>query len=113
VIVQPSHLAEELLPFSCDVERRRGGFRVVPRGDVDTVNAPTVQRRLTELMEAGVVAIVLDLARTTFMDSRGLQVLLTAHEAAGRAGVRLTIAAPPPAVQRLFEVACVGDRLAA
>ena len=49
--------------------------------------------------------------RVEFLDSTGLQTLLTAHAQAQHDNWELTIIPGPPAVQRLFEISCTIDRL--
>ena len=98
-------------PFRCDVEPERGSVRVVPCGELDMVTAPELERRLRDLRDSGFEHVVLDLRAVRFMDSTGLRVVMCEDAAARAAGRRLTLVAGPPAVQRIFEIACVLDRL--
>lgn len=45
-------------------------------GEVDVYTAPKLRDRLTELLEAGTRALVIDLGRVEFLDSTGLGVLV-------------------------------------
>lgn len=102
---------DDWLPFRCDVEPERGCVRVTPHGELDLATTPEVERRLRELRESGFDHVVFDLRELVFMDSTGLRLVMR-EDAAARADGRTFVVVPgPPAVQRIFEVACVDDRL--
>jgi anti-sigma B factor antagonist len=102
---------EEWRPFRCDVEAEHGHVRVRPHGELDLATAPDVERRLRELRESGFDRIVFDLRELSFMDSSGLRLLMREQAAAEADGSTFELIAGGPAVQRLFEVACVLDQL--
>jgi anti-anti-sigma factor len=78
---------------------------VVVEGEVDFGTSPELRQTLTPLEGK----VVVDLCETTFMDSSGLQVLLTATADPNR---RLHIACQPTGpVRGLLTVAGVGDWL--
>ena len=54
---------------------------------------------------------VLDLEAVEFIDSSGLQTILTAHAASQRDGFGLTMLPGPPPVMKVFELAGLDDRL--
>jgi anti-anti-sigma factor len=51
--------------------------------------------------------VVLDIALLTFMDSTGLGIFISEHERLQAHGHKLTIYAPTPSVQRIFEITAV------
>ena len=106
-----SYRTDEWRPFRCDAEPGRGRVRVIPHGELDLATAPDVERRLRELRESGFDRIVLDLRELAFMDSTGLRLVMREHAAAQADGREFALVAGSPAVQRIFEVACVQDRL--
>ncbi len=55
--------------------------------------------------------IVLDLSKLTFLDSTGLRCLVTADRRAREAGRRVVIVRGPDAVQRVFEITRLDERL--
>lgn len=67
------------------------------RGEVDIYTAPRLKERLVELLDAGVKAVVVDLAEVTFIDSTALGVLIGGvrrlHEVDGR--MALVVATRP------------------
>jgi anti-sigma B factor antagonist len=98
-------------PFRCDVAPERDAVRVVPCGELDIATTPQLERQLRELHEAGFRRIVLDLRGLRFMDSTGLRLIMGQDALARADGHAFTLVAGPPAVQRIFELACVLDRL--
>jgi anti-anti-sigma factor len=75
------------------------------RGDVDQSNADRVSATLEQALAAGVRAVVLDLCGVTFMDSRGLWVLIRARRAFSRHSVALALGCSPMGrVGRLLEI---------
>jgi anti-anti-sigma factor len=98
-------------PFRCEVQAERGRVRVTLHGELDLATAPEVERRLRELRESGFDHVVLDLRELAFMDSTGLRVVMREDAAARADGRTFALIAGPPAVQRIFEVACAVDGL--
>ena len=54
---------------------------------------------------------MLDLSKLTFLDSTGLRCLVTADERAREAGRRVVIVRGPDAVQRVFTITRLEERL--
>jgi anti-sigma B factor antagonist len=89
----------------------RGWIRVRPYGELDLASVGELDAKLRELRETGFDQIELDLAGLTFMDSTGLRLVLEWDGEARRDGMSLRLLAGPPAVQRVFEMTGVADRL--
>jgi anti-anti-sigma regulatory factor/ketosteroid isomerase-like protein len=92
------------LLFGVAVTQLEGDARVVPLGELDLLNVGG----LTEAVEIAALAepdrIVLDLARTSFIDAKGVGAVLDlAHRFAGR----LAVLPAPPEIQRVFSLAQV------
>ena len=98
-------------PFRCDVEPMRGWIRVQPHGELDLASVEQLDSKLRELRETGFDQIELDLSSLTFIDSTGLRLVLAWDGVAERDGMRLRLLPGPPAVQRVFEVTGVAERL--
>ena len=80
-----------------------GSVRVVVlRGELDLAAAPQLRARIDET-ESG-TALVLDLARTTFIDSAVLKELLRARAELAARDVRLVLAGVAPPVRRLLDL---------
>ena len=60
---------------------------------------------------AGPKIVLLDLSKLTFLDSTGLRCVVRADERAREEGRRLVVVKGPEAVQRVFEITRLQERL--
>ncbi|NRQ33697.1 STAS domain-containing protein [Nonomuraea sp. NN258] len=95
-MVSPLRLTSENLP---------GGLLVRVAGEVDLTNAARLEAYLDQARRRQGEPLVLDLSGLTFLDHRGLNVLLRAHVHAERHGGGLHLAALRAMPARLLEVA--------
>jgi anti-sigma B factor antagonist len=102
---------EDWRPFRCVVDVEPGRARVMPHGELDLATVPDVAERLRELRESGVDHVVLDLRELVFMDSTGLRLVMSEDAAARADGRTFEVVRGGPAVQRIFELACMAERL--
>ena len=91
-------------PFHCDVQPDRDRVIVRLSGDFDLFAAPAVVDTITELLDVGFTRIVVDLRRLSFIDSTGLQSLLTMRARAHERGATFALVHGPHAVERIFEI---------
>jgi anti-anti-sigma factor len=98
-------------PFRCDVSPERDAARVSAVGALDMATAPLLATTIEELHEAGFKHLILDLSRLDFLDSSGLRLILETDAAARADGFSIELIPGPPAVQRVFEVTGMRDRL--
>jgi anti-sigma B factor antagonist len=98
-------------PFRCDVARDGDVVRITLEGELDIATSPAVEGVLREPCDDGIRRRVLDLSGLTFMDSSGLRTILSAQASSRRDGWALALVPGPPAVQRIFEITGVKDRL--
>jgi len=73
-------------------------------GEVDYAVASRFRQALVDLAEAGIVHLDLDLEGVSFIDSRGLSVLLHVRRRVLRQGGSLRVVALSPQVQRVLRV---------
>jgi anti-anti-sigma factor len=97
--------------FGVTLTEQAEGVIVRVVGEIDIVTAPVLQRHLASAIASGRPTIVIDLSETTFLDARGVGVLVAARKQVGRSGGRIVIRQPPPLVRRVLEVADQIDRL--
>jgi anti-anti-sigma factor len=88
-----------------------GNVRIRLTGELDISTADSLERRLAELEEAGPQTIVLDLSDLAFMDSTGLRLIVTADLRMRADRRRLRLVRGPEAVQRVFRLALLEERL--
>lgn len=78
-------------------------------GEIDLATAPELEAVLTEKVDGG--KTIIDLSEVGFIDSTGLRVLLTVHEAAESAGGQIVLITAEGPVTKLFEITGVQDLL--
>jgi anti-sigma B factor antagonist len=92
-------------------EDRNGLVHVALRGELDLSTVGKVQEELQRVEASSPRVVVLDLSKLTFLDSTGLRCLVTADERARDEGRRVVIVRGPEAVQRVFSITRLEDRL--
>ncbi|HLM65656.1 MAG TPA: STAS domain-containing protein [Acidimicrobiales bacterium] len=102
-------LAEEPR-FDVSVERLDGESVVVFRGELD-MSATDELSRSIEKVRSPDRPLIIDLAGTTFMDSSGVHVLLTAYRAQGRGPGSVVLRSPSHAVRYTLALTGVADAL--
>jgi anti-anti-sigma factor len=70
-----------------------------------------VQDELRRVEASAPDVVVVDLSKLTFLDSTGLRCLVTADERARDEGRRVVIVRGPEAVQRVFSITRLEERL--
>jgi len=80
-------------------------------GELDISSAPKVEDELARVEPGRPELIVLDLRNLAFMDSTGLRLLIAADTRARNAGRKLLIVKGPEAVQRVFRITRLEERL--
>jgi anti-sigma B factor antagonist len=92
-------------------ERREGQTRMALAGELDIASAPRFEEGLAEVEGDTPGVLVLDLRGVEFIDSTGLRAVIAADERARSAGRRLVIVRGPAAVERVFSVTQLDQRL--
>jgi anti-anti-sigma factor len=94
-----------------DTEDRDGLVRIALRGELDLSTVNKVEDELQSVEAREPRVLVLDLSRLSFLDSTGLRCLVTADQRAQEAGRRLVLVRGPEAVQRVFTITRLEERL--
>jgi anti-sigma B factor antagonist len=90
--------------FRVEIEPEREAVRVCPVGELDLGTVEPVRAAIEELMDAGFECVLLDLRRTTFLDSTGLRLAVDMQVRSSHDGWRFGLLEGPPAVQRAFDI---------
>ncbi len=99
-------------PFEIHSRVAAGVRRLTLAGELDLASAPGLTRCLDALQDAEDIPTEIDLAEVTFLDARGLRVLIQADDRLNRpGGLGLRLIRPSRAVRRMFELAGVSGRL--
>jgi anti-sigma B factor antagonist len=89
------------------VERFDGNSEIpviAVHGQADLNTAPALRDALTEAVDDGASALIVDLSDATFVDSMTLGVLLGAVKRLRPSGGRLAIVCTSPHIRRIFEI---------
>ena len=81
------------------------------RGELDLSTVGKVDDELQRWEAPNSRVLLLDLSKLTFLDSTGLRCVVRADERAREEGRRLVVVKGPEAVQRVFEITRLQDRL--
>jgi anti-sigma B factor antagonist len=102
---------EDETSLSCEVSPDRDAVRVRPIGSLDLATVSVLEQQLNQLRDAGFRRLIVDLGGLRFMDSTGLRLALSWHAAAQQDGFEIGFLPGPPAVQRVFEVTGMSERI--
>lgn len=82
-----------------------GDAVVALQGEIDLATAHILKRALDDAIEAGTTRVVVDLAQVGFLDSSGLDVILSAQQQLAAEGRFLRARAATGCVARLLDIA--------
>ena len=86
-----------------------GAHVICVSGEIHVSTAPQFSARLTEAIESGKTALVLDMTGVEFIDSTGLSVLLNGLRLVNQRDGGLAIVCTNPTVLRLFQITNLDD----
>jgi anti-sigma B factor antagonist len=92
-------------------EQHKGQTRMALVGELDIASAPRFEEGLARVEGDTPGTLVLDLRQVEFIDSTGLRAVIAADERARKAGRRLVVVRGPAAVERVFSVTQLDQRL--
>jgi anti-sigma B factor antagonist len=99
-------------PFGIDTVTDGDRVRLVLRGELDLLAAPSLRTALVEASHHDGAMIELDLSAVSFIDSTGISVILQAWQRANAEGGRVVLAAASPVVARVIEATGLTELLA-
>ena len=96
--------------FSIRTASDGDAFVVAPTGEIDLSTAPELGSSL-EAAPPATRHVVVDLTEVSFIDSSGINVLLTGQRRLAEGGVGFRVVAPAGPVRRVFELTRLVDAL--
>ncbi len=87
-----------------------GVATIAVAGEVDLYTAPALKQAISTLIDQGARSLLVDLSRTTFIDSTTLGVLMGTVKRLRPAGGELAIACSDPNVRKIFAITLL-DRI--
>src|SRR5688500_17046571 len=97
--------------LSVSVEASRDRFVISVAGEIDAATVGALQAAIEAVDGSDCTSIVVDLARVSFMDCRGLNALLIGRRELARRIIELHVRNAQPQARRLFEIALDGEPL--
>jgi anti-sigma B factor antagonist len=86
------------------------GIVIAVRGEIDLATAGVIERELIHV-EKSHDLVVLDLSETSFMDSTGIHMIVSASHRLRGHGARLVLVPGPPQIRRLLELTGVAEHV--
>src|ERR1700722_9986214 len=93
------------------VTRSDDRYTLLLTGELDLASAPAIEQLLPELCADGADEIVLDLSQLAFIDSTGLRTILTGMAICEKHICHFWLIPGTSAVQRVFELTGLGEKL--
>jgi anti-anti-sigma factor len=100
-----------MYPLDVAVSTRGQRVRLTLVGELDLEATATVEAAVRDALAQAPKLLSIDLRDVAFIDSTGLRTLITVHDWARRAGLRMEIVRGPEPVQRVLDITGMTDRL--
>ena len=88
-----------------------GLVRLALRGELDLSTVSKVEEELRRAEASEPSLLLLDLSELNFLDSTGLRLIVTTDQRAREEGRRVAVVKGPDAVQRVFSITRLDERL--
>jgi anti-sigma B factor antagonist len=95
--------SRKAVPFRCDVVYAGDHAVVAARGELDLATAPAVLREIRASLALPISGVTIDLGYVTFVDSSGVQALVTARNNAIEHGIGFRLDSVPRQARRVLE----------
>lgn len=93
-----------MLNLTVDVKENKNEYFIQLKGEIDVYTAPELKKQLLPLTEKEGVKIQIDLLHTTYLDSTGLGVFISAYKTTQQNNSELELIHVNERVLRLFKV---------
>jgi anti-anti-sigma factor len=97
-------------PFSIGSEQVGETTRVIVTGELDLATSPALKERLDSLQSSATGEVIVDLREVTFIDSRGIAVLVHAAQRCEQDGHEFSLSPVTGQVRRVLECTSLLDR---
>ena len=94
-----------------ETSEEEGLVRLALRGELDLSTVSKVEAELRRAEASEPSLLVLDLSELNFLDSTGLRLIVTTDQRARESGRRVAVVKGPDAVQRVFAITRLDERL--
>ena len=91
--------------FSVNVNERREGFFVLqPIGSINTITSLILQNEVEQIYESKPEIIMFDIKQISYINSKGLHVILKVHQAMKSRGGRVVLINLQPHIREVFDI---------
>ena len=91
--------------LSVYVREKGGGFFIIqPIGSINTITSPILQNELDQIYESKSEIIMFDMKQVSYINSKGLHVILKAHQAMKSRGGRIALVNLQPHIKKVFDI---------
>lgn len=99
------------VPLSIETTGFGDHVQIHLHGDLDVATAPVVLEHVEALFETGITVLILDASELTFVDSKGLSLILNLHKQSAAGNSTLLLRGVGPQLAQLLRVAGLTDFL--
>jgi len=85
-------------------EKREGFFIIHPIGSINTITSPILQNKVEQIYESKPEIIMFDMKQVSYINSKGLHVILKAHQAMKSRGGRIILMDFQPHIKKVFDI---------
>ena len=72
-------------------KKRKGFFAIQPVGSINTITSPILQNEAKKIIESKPEIILFDMKQVSYINSKGLRVILKVHQAMKSRGSRIVL----------------------
>ena len=85
-------------------ERREGFFVLQPIGSINTITSLILQNEVEQIIESKPEIIMFDMTQVNYINSKGLWVIIKAHQAMKSRGGRFVLMNFQPHIKKVFDI---------
>ena len=85
-------------------EKREGFFVIQPVGSINTITSPILQNKVKQIIESKPEVVLFDMKQVSYINSKGLRVILKVHQALKSRGGRVFLMNLQPDIRKVFDI---------
>jgi stage II sporulation protein AA (anti-sigma F factor antagonist) len=85
-------------------EKREGFFIIQPVGSINAITSPILQDEVKQIIESKPEIILFDMKQVSYINSKGLHVILKAHQEMKFLGGRVVLVNLQPHIKEVFDI---------
>ena len=85
-------------------EKREGFFVIQPIGSINAITFPIMQNEVEQIIESKPEIIMFDMTQASYINSKGLHVILKAHQTMKSRGGRVVLINLQPHIKEVFDI---------